>query len=226
MPNRFLRLHPKPGPSEIARFRRAVLKAWHSHLSQIGKKETKEIATIEFCELASSGVFLPEVFERPINVCRATLYNWTRRYKDQGLDGLKPRWAYKWKEKSFDNLVLMLPSYRKIIIPGNPTLRFKPHIILPEIRRQWKWPPLRGPMMLTMFFSVEPPRGIPMELRMKLLRHEFCLGESHLEKHVTFVKNCLRGIVYQEDGQIISIHAEIHCGWSGKTSIYIRRLKG
>jgi Holliday junction resolvase RusA-like endonuclease len=220
-------LCPKPGPGEIARFKRAILKAWHSHLSKTEKPKTKELATMEYCQLVNSGLLLPEAFSKTKHVSKSTLHSWNKKYRDHGLGGLTPRWKYKWKEKPADNLVPMLPSYEKITILGNPILRFKPRVLWPEVKRQWKWPPLRCPIMLVMFFSMEIPKGFPMDARMKLLRHEFPhLGPPHLDRLIAFVKDCLRGIVYTEDRQVICLHGEVHYSWAPKTEIYIRRLKG
>jgi Holliday junction resolvase RusA-like endonuclease len=220
------RLHPKPGPKETARLKRAILKAWHFHVSKAEKPKMKELVTREFCHLVNSGLLLPEGFTQPKHISRASLYGWERIFKVKGLEGLTPKWKYKW-EKAADNLIPILPSYNKITIPGNPQLRFKNRMFWPEIRRQWKWSPLRSPIMLVMFFSMEIPRGFPMHARMKLLRHEFPhLGPPHLDKLIAFVKDCLREIVYREDRQIIALHGEVHYGWFPKTEIYIQRLKG
>jgi Holliday junction resolvase RusA-like endonuclease len=187
----------------------------------------KELATMEFCQLFNSGLLLPEAFPKSIRISRSTLHNWDKAYRNHGLEGLTPKWRYKWREKPAGNVVPMLPFYKKITIPGNPQLRFKARVFCPEIKRQWKWPPLRCPVMLVMFFSMEVPRDFPMDARMKLLRHEFPhLGPPHLDRLIAFVKDSLRGIIYSEDRQIIALHGEVHYGWFPKTEIYIRRLKG
>ena len=219
------RLPAKPGPREIARLRRAILRAWHSHLSKTEKPETKDMATREFCQLFNAGLLLPEGFSKSIRISKSTLHSWNKVFLGRGLDGLVPK--YKWKGRARDNLVPMLPSHKKITIPGNPNLRFKARTYWPEIRRQWRWPPLHCPLMIVVFVSMEIPKGFPMRTRMRMLRHEFPhLGSPHLDKLIAFVKDCLRDIAYKEDCQIISLSVEKHYRWFPKTEIFIRRLKG
>ena len=129
-----------------------------------------------------------------------------------------------------ENLVPMFPTYKKIVISGNPNLRFKERIFLPEIRRQWKWPPFRSPVMVVMRFFMPIPGGVSMRARMKMLNHEHPhFRTPHLDKLIAFAKNCLREIVWKDDSQIIVLHAEKHYEWvqqDAKTEIFIRQLKG
>ena len=228
MSNPIPRLRPKPGPKAIARLKRRILKAWHSKLAEIKEPEMKGRATRDFVELYNSGLLVPEGFTNPKHISRASLYGWARIYKEKGLGGLIPK--YKCRRKAADNLHPMLPTYKKIVIPANPNLRFKERIFLPEIRRQWKWPPLRCPVMVVMRFFMAIPEGVSMRVRMKKLNHEYPhLGTPYLDKLIAFAKNCLRGIVWKEDRQIIVLHGEKHFEWvneDSKTEVFIRRLKG
>ncbi len=227
MPEHIPRLRPNPGPQETARFWRAVLKAWQSHVSKTEKPKTKLRAMREFCQLFNSGLLLPETFPKPMRISKSTLYSRAKAFKVRGLQGLVPR--YKWKGQMRDNLIPVLPAHKKITIPENPGLRFKARLYLPEIRKQWRWPALHCPVMVMVFFSMQVPKGTPMRTRMRMLRHEFPhLGAPHFDRLVAFVKDCLRGIVYKEDSQIVVMHAEKHYGWygDGKTEIFIRRVKG
>jgi Holliday junction resolvase RusA-like endonuclease len=226
MSNPIPRLRPKPDPKAIARLKVKILKTWQSKLAEIKKTEKKGRATRDFVGLFNSDLLLPEGFTGPKHISRASLYGWARIYKEKGLDGLIPK--YKWRRKMADNLFPMLPTYKKIVISGNPNLRFKARIFLPEIRRQWKWLPLHCPVMVVIYFHMNIPRGVSMRVRMRMLNHEFPhLGTPHLDKLIAFAKNCLRGIVWKDDRQIIALHGEKHYKWMDeKTEVFIRQLKG
>jgi hypothetical protein len=228
MSNPIPRLQLKPGPKAIARLKLGILKAWHSKLAEIKEPKMKGRMTRDFVELWNSGLLLPEGFTQPKHISKSGLHAWEQAYKEKGFEGLVPK--YKWRRGMIDNLVPMLPTYKKIVISGNPSLRFKERIFLPEIRRQWKWPPLRCPVMVVMRFFMAIPGGVPMRARMKMLNHEHPhFGTPHLDKLIAFAKNCLRGIVWEEDRQIIVLHGEKHFEWvneDSKTEVFIRRLKG
>jgi Holliday junction resolvase RusA-like endonuclease len=221
-------LPPKPGPKAIARLKVRILKAWHSKLAEIKETKMKGRATKEFVELYNSGLLLPEGFREPKHISRSTLHGWAKIYREKGLDGLIPK--YKGGKRMADNLIPMLPNYKKLVIPGNPDLRFKERIFLPEIKRQWTWPPLRCPVMVVMRFFMAIPEGVSMKVRMKMLNHEYPhLGAPHLDKLIAFAKNCLRDVVWMDDRQIITLRAEKHFEWvpeDAKTEIFIRRLRG
>jgi len=221
-------LHLKPGPKAIARLKVRILKDWHSKLAEIKEPKMKGRATRNFIELWNTGLFLPEGFTQPKHISRSVLHAWEQVYKEKGFEGLVPK--YKRRKEMADNLVPMLPINKKIVIPGNPGLRFKERIFLPEIKRQWKWPPLHCPVMVVMRFFMAIPEGVPMRVRMRLLNHEHPhLGTPHLDKLIAFTKNCLRRIVWEEDRQIIVLHGEKHFEWvkeDSKTEVFIRRLKG
>lgn len=221
------RLRPKPGPEAIGRLKLRILKAYQSKLAEISKPN-KGRATKEFVEFYNSGLWLPEGFTEPKHISRATVHGWAKIYKEKGFYGLIPKyWGAKRKT---DSLVPMLPTYKKIVISGNPDLRFKERIFLPEIRRQWTWPPLRCPVMVVMRFFMAIPKGASMRTRMKMLNHEYPhLGTPHLDKLVAFAKNCLSEIVWESDEQIIALHAEKHFEWvyeDAKAELFIRGLKG
>lgn len=222
------RLPLKPGPKAIARLKLRILKDWHSKLAEIKEPKMKRKATRDFVELWNTGLFLPEGFTQPKHISKSGLHAWEKVYKKKGFEGLVPK--YKRRRGTADNLVPMLPTYKKIVIPANPGLRFKERIFLPEIRRQWKWPPLQCPVMVVMRFFMAIPEGVSMRARMKMLNHEYPhLGTPHLDKLIIFAKNCLRGIVWEEDRQIIVLHGEKHFEWvkeDSKTEVFIRRLKG
>jgi len=226
MSNPISRLRPKPGPKAIARLKLGILKAWHSKLAEIKKPEMKGRATRDFVELYNSVLLVPEGFTNPKHISRASLYGWVRIYKEKGLDGLIPK--YKWRREMANNLVPMVPPYKRIVIPANPGLKFKERIFLPEIRRQWKWPPLHCPVMVVMRFFMAIPKGVSMRVRMKMLNHEHPhLGTPHLDKLIAFAKNCLREIVWKDDSQIIAVHGEKHYEWmEPKTEVFVRQLKG
>lgn len=221
-------LRPKPGPKAIARLKLRILRAWHSKLAEIKGPKMKGKVTRDFVEFYNSGLLLPEGFVQPKHISRSGLHEWEKIYKKKGLDGLIPK--YKGGNGIADNLVPMLPTYKKIVIPGNPGLRFKARIFLPEIRRQWTWPPIHCPVMVVMRFFMAIPKDVSMRVRMKMLNHEYPhLGTPHLDKLVAFAKKCLEGIVWEEDSQIITLHAEKHFEWihdDAKTEIFIRRLRG
>ena len=126
-----------------------------------------------------------------------------------------------------DNLVPMLPHYKKIVIGKNPSPRSISGF-LSEIRGQWKWPPLGCPVMVIMRFFMAVPKESPMRARMKMLNHERPhLAAPHLDKLIDATKYLLRGIVWEDDSQIISLRAEKHYEWmKPNTEIFIRRLKG
>jgi Holliday junction resolvase RusA-like endonuclease len=228
MSNHTPRLRPKPDPKAIACLKLRILKAWQSKLAEIKEPEMKGRATRDFVGLFNSGLLLPKGFTEPKHISRASLYGWARVYKEKGLDGLIPK--YKWRREMANNLVPMVPIYKRIVIPANPGLRFKERIFLPEIREQWKWPPLHCPVMVVMRFFMAIPKGVSMRARMEMLNHERPhLGTPHLEKLIAFAKSCLREIVWKDDRQIIVLHAEKHYEWvqeDAKTEIFIRQLKG
>jgi Holliday junction resolvase RusA-like endonuclease len=226
MSNPISRLRPKPGPKAIACLKLRILKDWHSKLAEIKEPKMKGRITRDFVEVWNSRLLLPEGFTQPKHISKSGLHAWEQAYKDKGFKELIPK--YKWRRKMADNLVPMLPTYKKIVISGNPNLRFKERIFLPEIRRQWKWPPLRCPVMVVMRFFMAIPEGVSMRVRMKMLNHEYPhLGTPHLDKLIAFAKNCLREIVWKDDSQIIVLHAEKHYEWmEPKTEIFIRQLKG
>jgi hypothetical protein len=226
MSNPIPRLRLKPGPKAIAHLKIRILKDWHSKLTEIKEPKMKGRATRDFVLLYNSGLLLPEGFTEPKHISRSSLYGWEKVYKDKGLEGLIPK--YRSRERMADNLDPMLPTYKRIVISANPGLKFKEQIFLPEIRRQWEWPPLHSQVMVVMFFHMSPPTGVSMRVRMRMLNHERPhLGTPHLDKLIAFVKNVLRGIVWEEDRQIIVLHAEKHYAWmKPETEIFIRRLKG
>jgi Holliday junction resolvase RusA-like endonuclease len=222
------RLLPKPGPKAIARLKVRILKDWRSRLAEIKEPKMKGRATRDFVRHYNSGLLLPEGFTEPKHISRSSLYGWQRLYNDKGLDGLIPK--YKRGRKMADNLVPMLPTYKRIVIFANPDLRFKSRIFLPEIRRQWKWPPLHCPVMVVFYFYMSIPTGAPMRIRTRMLNHQLPhLKEPSLDKLVSFVKKCLREIVWEDDSQIIVLRAEKHFEWvqnDAKTEVFIRQLKG
>ena len=226
MSNPTPRLRPKPGPKAIARLKLRILKVWRSRLAEIKEPKMKGRATRDFVEFWNSGLLLPEGFTQPKHISRSSLHGWEKVYKDKGLEGLIPK--YNWGRKTANNLDPMLPAYKRIMISANPNLKFKERIFLPEIRRQWEWPPLRCPVMVVMRFFMAIPKGVPMRARMKMLNHEYPhLGTPHLDKLIAFAKNCLREIVWKDDSQIIVLYAEKHYEWmEPKTEIFIRQLKG
>ena len=222
------RLRPKPGPEAIARLKVKILEDWQSKLAEIKEPGMKGGATRDFVQLYNSGLLLPEGFTQPKHISRSSLYGWEKVYKIKGLQGLILE--YRSRERLVDNLIPMLPTYKRIVISANPGLRIKEEIFLPEIRRQWKWPPLHSPVMVVMFFHMSVPRDVSMRVRMRMLNHERPhLGTPHLDKLIAFAKNCLREIVWKKDSQIIALHAEKHYEWvqgGHKTEVFIRRLKG
>ncbi len=226
MSNPIPRLRPKPDQKAIARLKLRILQVWRSRLAEIKKPKMKGRTTRDFVELYNSGLLLPEGFTQPKHISRSGLHAWEKAYNDKNLEGLISK--YKWRKKTVDNLVPMLPAYKRIAIPGNPGLRFKERIFLPEIRKQWKWPPFGCPLMVVMRFFMAVPGNVSMRGRMRMLNHEFPhLWTPHLDKLIEFTKNYLRGIVWEEDSQIIVIHAEKHFEWmEPKTEVFIRRLKG
>lgn len=221
-------LRPKPGPEAIARLKIRILKKWQSKFAEIKEPKMKRRVTRDFVDLYNSGLLLPEGFTDPKHISRSVLYKWEKIYKEKGFDGLIPK--YRGRRKMADNLIPMLPHYKKIVISANPGLRFKARIFLPEIKRQWKWPPLHCPVMVVMRFFMAIPKSLSMRARMKMLNHEYPhLGAPHLDKFIAFAKDWLREIVWEDDCQIIVLHAEKHFEWvqkEPKTEIFIRRLKG
>jgi len=228
MSNPTPRLHPKPGPKAIARLKVKILEAWQSKLAEIKEPKMKGRATRDFVLLYNSGLLLLEGFIEPKHIARSSLYGWKKIYREKGLKGLIPE--YRSRERMADNLDPMLPAYKRIMISANPGLKFKEQIFLPEIRRQWEWPPLRCSVMVVMRFFMAIPKGVSMRARMKMLNHERPhLGTPHLDKLIAFAKDCLRGIVWEKDRQIIVLHAEKHYEWvqeEPKTEVFIRQLKG
>lgn len=222
------RLHPKPGPEAIARLKLQILQAWRHRLAKVRKPELKGRATKDFINLYNTGILLPEGFTSPKHISISTLYNWNKAEKGGGVKGLIPK--YRDRKELADSIIPILPTYKKIVIPGNPGLKFRERIFLPKIREQWEWPPLRCPLMLVMRFFMAVPKGRSMRERIKCLNHERAhLSMPHLDKLIAFAKNCLRGIVYENDRQIIVLHAEKHFEWvfeDSKSEIFIRQIKG
>jgi Holliday junction resolvase RusA-like endonuclease len=126
-----------------------------------------------------------------------------------------------------NNLIPMLPHYKKIVIGKNPGPR-SINGFLSEVRGQWKWPPLGCPLMVIIRFFMPVPKGLSMRTRIEMLNHERPhLAAPHLNELIEATKYLLRGIVWEHDSQIISLHAEKHYEWmKPKTEIFIRRLKG
>jgi Holliday junction resolvase RusA-like endonuclease len=193
-------------------------------LAEIKEPKMKGRATRDFVELYNTGLLLPEGFTQPKHISRAVLYLWEKAYREKGLDGLAPKYR---PPRSIDNLIPILPHYKKIVIGKNPSPR-SINGFLSGVREQWKWPPLTSPLMVVMRFFMAVPKGVSMRSRMGMLNHERAhLGEPHLDRLITFAKYCLKGIVWKDDCQIISLHAEKHYEWmKPNTEIFIRRLKG
>lgn len=225
MPSPIPRLRPKPGPEAIARLKLRILKAWRSRLAEIKEPGLKDRATRDFVELYNSGLFLPEGFTQPKHISRAVLYFWEKTYKKKGFKGLISE--YKRRKRMPDNLIPMLPRYKRIVISAKPGLRFKEQF-LSEMRRQWPWPPLGCPVMVAMRFFMSIPQKISMTTRMRMQNHEFPhLGPPDLDQLIVFTKNCLRGIVWEKDSQIIVLATFKHYEWmKPMMEIFIRRLKG
>lgn len=225
MPTSIPRLRPKPDPKAIARLKLRILKAWRSKLAEIEEPKMKGRATRDFVELYNSGLLLPEGFTQPKHISRSGLHAWEKVYKDKGLEGLVPK--YKWPRGTFDNLIPMLPHYKKIVIGKNPSPR-SINGFLSEIRGQWKWPPVGCPLMVIMRFFMAVPKGLSMRVRMKMLNHERPhLGAPHLDELIKATKHLLRGIVWERDSQIIVLFSEKHHEWmKPNIEIFIRRLKG
>ena len=225
MSNPTPRLRPKPGPKAIARLKLRILKVWRSRLAEIKEPKMKGRATRDFVELYNTGLLLPEGFTQPKRISRAVLFLWDKMYRAKGLEGLSPK--YTRRKKIVDNLVPMLPHYKKIVIGKNPRPR-SINGFLSEIRGQWKWPPLGCPLMVIMRFFMAVPKGLSMSARMKMLNHE-CphLAAPHLDELIKATKCLLRGIVWEDDSQIIVLNAQKHFEWMKPHSeIWIRRLKG
>jgi Holliday junction resolvase RusA-like endonuclease len=222
------RLRPKPGPEAIARLKLSILKHWHLKLAEIKQPKMKGRVTRDFVELWNTGLLLPEGFTEPKHISKSGLHNWEQAYRAKRLGGLILK--YQRRKKLTDNLVPMFPTYKRIVISANPGLKFKARIFLPEVRKQWLWPPIRCPVMVIMRFFMAIPKGVSMKKRMKMLNHEYPhLWSPHLDKLIAFAKDCLKGIVWEEDRQIIIFHGEKHFAWiqeDAKTEIFIRQLKG
>jgi Holliday junction resolvase RusA-like endonuclease len=218
-------LRPKPGPEAIARLKIRILRLWHRRLVEIKEPKMKGRITRDFVELYNTGLLLPEGFTEPKHISISGLHAWDKLYKAKGLKGLIQK--YKRRRKTVDNLVPMLPHYKKIVIGKNPSPR-SINGFLSEIREQWPWPPLSCPVMVIMRFFMAVPKESPMGARMKMLNHERPhLAAPHLEKLIEATKYFLRGIVWEDDSQIISLRGEKHYEWmKPNTEIAIRRLKG
>jgi Holliday junction resolvase RusA-like endonuclease len=191
-------------------------------LAEIKEPKMKGRAIRDFVELYNSGLLLPEGFTQPKHISRSGLRAWDKAYRAKGLEGLAPK--YKRRRKITDNLIPMLPTYKRIVIHGRP----RGDLLLSEIKKQWPWLPLGCPLMVVMRFFMCIPKGVSMRARIKMLNHERPhLGEPHLEGSIVAIKHLLKGIVWEDDSQIIVLYASKHYEWMKPHSeIFIRRLKG
>ncbi len=211
-----------PKAKQIAHLRLSILKACNEEIIKCEKSKTR--ATEEFVQLFNSGLMLPETFTKPDHISRATLYNWSKAYRDGGFAALIPRYSYKKKQGADLTFMKLLPTYTKIIILGNPRTRGKREF-LPQLRRQWQAPLLDGPIIVTLFFSMPVPKGSTMKRRMRMVRHQIShTGKPNLDRLIAFALDCMKGIVFKDHSQIIRFHAEKNYRWNPETRIFVRAL--
>lgn len=216
-------VNTNPKAKQIAHIRLAILKACNEEIV-IKTERSKTKAIEEFLQIYNSGLILPETFTKPDHISRATFYNWSKAYRDGGFAALIPRWTYKEKHGADLAFIKLFPTYTKIIIPGNPRSRGKREF-LAQLRGQWQAPPLDGPIMISLFFSMAVPKGSSMRRRMKMLRHQISHTQNpNLDGLIVFTLDCMKGIVFRDHSQIIRFHSEKNYRWNPETRIFVRVL--
>ena len=215
-----------PAFRQVAHFRFAILKAYHSELSKIEKPKMKGEVMREFLNLFNSGLLLPDQLKKPRRVCRSSLYSWSKAYRDGGFRALIPKYRSLQTRGSYLVPIDLIRSYKKITIPGPPLLRGK-HEFLRRLREQWQGPPLDCPIIISIFFFMPVPKGTSMGERMRMLKDQLSPVKSpRLSGLTDFVLEGMHGVVYKDHSQFIQLHSEKHFRWCPKTQIFIRGVSG
>jgi Holliday junction resolvase RusA-like endonuclease len=212
---------------EIAHARLAILKAWHGERSKIEELKTKTQATVEFLGLLNSGMLLPEgIIFKLKHLGRASLYNWDKSWRQGGLRALAPRYAWKPGSGAAIIPIKLISNLKRIKIPGTPRRRAR-YDILPEIRKQWKGPPLEGPIQIAIFYSMPIRKGTKMGRIIRMRNHKIShTGKPYLDELNAFMMDCLVGIVFYDHSQVVLLNSEKSFAWWPKTVIVIRPLSG
>ena len=143
------------------------------------------------------------------------------------------------KRLSYDRKVM--GSYFCFKIPGKPVAKKRPRFarrgkfvitynpqqteegrFLFEIQKQWQRKPLNDPIKILMFFYMPIPKSTYSSKR-KLMERGwiFHTKRPDLDNLIKFVKDCLNGVVYQDDSQVFSIQAEKRYSEDPKTEVFI-----
>ncbi len=214
-----------PRLKQVALDRKAILMAVFFRFSKPGKFKTKEAVLRNFLKEFNSGILWPDGAKETIrHVGRSTIYNWIRLYKKGGLLALTPR--YKMKSSSGKATFRPLSNPKiEMKFPGQPKRNGKIKFV-ERVRRRYKNAPLECPVRLSIFYSMQIPRGVKMPLRMRLLRHEIShVWAPHLTALNAFIISCLTGTVLKDPSQIVHIHSEKSFSWWPEVKIVIRPLR-
>lgn len=216
-----------PRLKQIALDRKAILMGYIFRLSKPGKFRTKGAVLRNFLKEFNSGILWPDGAIKTIrHAGRSTIYNWTRLNKKGGLLALVPHFKTKSSPGSGKAAFRLLSNPRvEMKFPGQPKRSGKIKFV-ERIRRRYKNPPLECPVRLSIFYSMQIPRGAKMPLRMRLLRHEIShVWPPHLTALNTFVIDCLTGTVLKDSSQIVHIHSEKSFSWWPEVRVLIRPLR-
>lgn len=214
-----------PRVRQVALDKKAILMGYFFRLSKPGRFKTKEAVLRNFLKEFNSGILWPDGAIKTIrHAGRSTIYNWIRLYKKGGLLALAPR--YQTKSSSGKAAFRPLSNPRiEMRFPGQPKRNGKIGFV-ERIRRRYKNPPLECPVRLSIFYSMQIPRGAKMPLRMRLLRHEIShVWAPHLTALDAFVIDCLVGTVLKGPSQIVRIHSEKSFSWWPEVQVLIRPLR-
>jgi len=107
------------------------------------------------------------------------------------------------------------------VITYNPQQTEEGRFIL-NVRQKWKKRPLEDPIRLVLVFEMPIPKSFPASKK-KLMKGGWIshTKKPDLDNLIKFVKDCLNGVVYRDDSQIISINAEKKYSDDPKTKILV-----
>jgi len=199
-----------------------ILKAFKEELLGVGKPKWKAIS--EFLALYNSGLLLAETSGKPRHISRSSLYSWNRKFRKDGFVALVPRWKYKKKPRMDLPVAEPFPTLYKIVIPGPPRSRGKKEFQA-QLRHRWKGTVHSGPIIIALFFGLPIRKGTKMRRRMQMLKGQIShIEDPNLDRLITFVLDCMTGIIFRSHLQIIRFHAEKNYRWNPETRIFVRIL--
>lgn len=95
-----------------------------------------------------------------------------------------------------------------------------------EVKNQWRGEPMIGPLRLSMTFSMKIPSSVSKKIQSAISAGEYQhTKKPDLDNLIKFTLDCLNGIVWLDDKQIVMISAAKVYSSTASTNISITEYK-